>query len=87
MYLIRFRFGTIISLKQQNNDVVAHILWFHHSSKTSLKEFGHPEELMVVDRCDTVSVQTFVSRLDVIKLAPDEEEPPPSEDGIQFFYR
>lgn len=64
----------------------AHVLWFEHAAKSSLNELAHPQELLLLDHCDVIEVDTIIGKCNNRWLSPEEEEPL-RVDPLSFFYR
>lgn len=88
------RFGKIIYLGIRSEEYIAHILWLMPACQTTLKELAHPQELMMVARCDNINVAAFIQPFSLSRLDIDVDEPPlPNKDNYSeypfdsFFYR
>lgn len=96
------RFGMIISLHHGPSEddlqkakyldlcsgVYAHIQWFEPAARTSLGELAHPQELVVIDECASdIDVESFIGLCNNRKLGPSEDEPLPTRDSLDYFYR
>jgi len=68
----------------EENETV-HIQWFEHSSKTILQELGHPQELFLINQCDTQALRHIIGKVNTHYIKPDQ-----SLAGVRphdYFYR
>lgn len=53
-------------------DETVHVQWFEHSSKTFLQELGLPQELFLVNHCNTQALKHIVGKVDTHYIKPDQ---------------
>ncbi|KAF9225292.1 S-adenosyl-L-methionine-dependent methyltransferase [Gyrodon lividus] len=63
-----FWFARIVSINGEHENV--HVQWFEHSSRTFLEQLGHPQELFLTERCDTVRLNSIIGRVEVHYIEP-----------------
>ncbi|KAJ3157458.1 hypothetical protein HDU86_003350 [Geranomyces michiganensis] len=63
----------------------AHVRWLTHGKNTMLAETASRAELMTIDLCDDVFLETFAGKPDIRILGPEEDEPKTDDGG--FFIR
>lgn len=76
--------GVIIKLSNLNGIRLAHVLRLEHASCTPMGELAHPQELVLVPRCDDVSADKLRGLL-AVETIRSSIEPPLG--GTRFFIR
>lgn len=78
-----FWFARIVWLDYE--DELVHVQWFEHSSKTCMAQLGHPQELFLTKRCDSINMSFIIGKVQAHYIAPGQTlaEVLPHD----FFYR
>ena len=77
-----FWFGKIISINSDTQ--MAHLQWFSHGLSTHLQDIYDPQELFLVDNCDSVDLRTILGKVAVHRCPA---LPTPSIREGEYFYK
>jgi DNA (cytosine-5)-methyltransferase 1 len=81
-----FWFARIIYI--DGAEEIAHVQWFQHSSLTgNLGEIHDPQELFLVDQCDTIALSSFAGKVVVHHVTPITPKNKPTYPPSEYYYK
>uniref|UniRef100_F6XUV4 DNA (cytosine-5)-methyltransferase 1 n=1 Tax=Ciona intestinalis TaxID=7719 RepID=F6XUV4_CIOIN len=86
--------GRVVYMWGESGGKMVHVDWFMRAADTILQETSQPDELLIIDECDDLSVECIAGKVDVSHRVPHQnwsfmggvEEQHPTTDGVSSFY-